>query len=61
MARALVMNATIPEGSGLLEASPVGGFKIKGRILKSAHGRLAASPDRACFEQAAARADANRS
>ena len=39
------MNAN-PKGSGLLEESPVGGFKIQGRILKSAHGRLAASPDR---------------
>ncbi len=55
------MNLASLKGGGLLEERPVGGFKIQGRILKSAQGRLAASPDRPLFEQAAARASAKRS
>jgi hypothetical protein len=52
------MNARL-KGSGLIGKSPVGGFKIQGRILKSAHGWLAASPDRTLSEQADARAGAD--
>jgi hypothetical protein len=58
------MNAASLNRSGLLEESPVGDFAgtyFEAARAGSAQGRLAASPDRTLFEQAAARAGADRS
>ena len=52
------MNATDLKGDGSREMDLGGGVKIQGRILKSAHGWLAASPAEVHLVRASAHAGA---